>query len=150
MNNYLNPAVVWFILGFLLLVLEFVVPGLILLFFAIGAWLVAICCLFLDISINTQLVIFLISSVISILLFRKWASKLVWLKKNSNEIIEDEFIGKRAIAETFIGPGQDGKVEFKGTSWNARSEDQIAVGETVIITGNESILLFVKSSTQTV
>ena len=60
--------------------------------------------------------------------------------------MEDEFLGKIVIADTFIGPGQDGKVAFKGTTWDARSNDTIEKGENVTIIGNESILLIVKSS----
>jgi membrane-bound ClpP family serine protease len=71
--------------------------------------------------------------------------KIIWLNKTPTEV-EDEFLGKIGKAETFIGPGHEGKVDFKGTTWNARSDDVIEKGENVIITGNESILLFVKST----
>jgi membrane protein implicated in regulation of membrane protease activity len=145
MEDFKNPAVIWFIAGFILFLLEFVVPGLILFFFAVGAWIVAILSLFLDFSINTQLIIFLTSSVLTILLFRKWVKKIIWIRKHSSEI-EDELIGKTGKAETFIGPGQNGKVDFKGTIWDARSEDTINKGENVIIIGNDSILLIVKST----
>jgi membrane protein implicated in regulation of membrane protease activity len=37
-------------------------------------------------------------------------------------------------------------VDFKGTSWDARSADDIEKGEDVIIVGNDSILLIVKSA----
>lgn len=70
----------------------------------------------------------------------------MWTRKAPNEILEDEFLGKTGIAETFIGPGQNGKIDFKGTSWDARSEDIIEKGENVVIVGNDSILLIVKSS----
>lgn len=146
MENFLSAAVIWFIIGFVLFVLEFVVPGLILFFFALGAWIVAILTLFLDIPINAQLVIFVICSVLSILLLRKWLSKILWKKKHSTELLEDEFLGKTARAETTIAPGENGKVEFKGTSWQAASEDVIEKGENVIIIGNDSILLIVKST----
>ena len=145
MEIFKNPQVIWFLLGFLFFLLEFVVPGFILFFFGIGAWVVAIILLFADVSINTQLILFLISSVITTLLFRKWVKKIVLSRKHTSEL-EDEFIGKTGKAETSIGPGSDGKVSFKGTTWDARSEDVIAKGETVIITGNESILLIVKST----
>ncbi len=69
----------------------------------------------------------------------------MWSRKNATEI-EDEFIGKTAKAETFIGPGQNGKVDFKGTSWDAKSDDIIEKGENVTVIGNESILLIVKST----
>jgi membrane protein implicated in regulation of membrane protease activity len=145
MEKFLTAAVIWFIVGFLCFLLEFVVPGLILFFFAVGAWVVAIVCLFVDLSINTQLILFLASSTITILLFRNWVKKIIWTKKHSTEL-EDEFIGKTGKAESFIGPGQNGKVDFKGTNWDARSEDQIEKGENVTIVGNDSILLIVKST----
>ena len=144
MDIFYNAAVIWFIAGFIFFLLEFAVPGLILFFFAVGAWLVAILSLFVDLSINAQLIIFLASSILTILFFRKYVKKIIWTKKHSSEI-EDEFVGKTGKAETFIGPGQDGKIDFKGTSWDARSADTIQKGELAIIIGNESILLIVKS-----
>jgi inner membrane protein len=146
MDILLTAAVIWFIIGFVLFLLEFVVPGLILFFFAVGAWIVAILTLFLDLSINSQLIIFVVTSVITILLLRKWLSRILWKKKQSTELLEDEFLGKIARAETAISPGENGKVDFKGTSWQAASEDFIEKGENVIITGNDSILLIVKST----
>lgn len=140
-----NAPLVWFIIGFVLLILEFVVPGLILLFFGAGAWVVALICFFMPLGINTQLILFLASSILSILMFRKSLKKIMWSRQSSSEI-EDEFLGKTGIAETYIGPGSDGKVDFKGTMWDARSADVIGKGEKVTITGNESILLIVQST----
>ena len=145
MDIFYNAAVLWFIAGFVLFLLEFVVPGLILFFFAVSAWIVAVILLFVDLSINTQLIIFLAGSVLTILLLRNWVRKLVRSKKLPTEL-EDEFLGKIGKAETAIGPGMDGKVYFKGTSWDARSTDFIQSGENVIIVGNESILLIVQST----
>ena len=145
MESLYNAAVIWFLLGFILFLLEFAVPGLILFFFAIGAWIVAILTFFFDVSLNLQLVIFLGSSILTILLFRKSLKNIMWSRKNATEI-EDEFIGKTGKAETFIGPGQNGKVDFKGTSWDAKSDDIIEKGENVTVIGNESILLIVKST----
>jgi membrane protein implicated in regulation of membrane protease activity len=146
MENLLSAAVIWFIIGFILFILEFVVPGLILFFFGLGAWIVAIVSLFYNVSLNEQMIIFVISSVVSIVLLRKWLSKIIWERKHSTELLEDEFIGKTAVAETQIRPGENGKIAFKGTSWQAASADIISKGENVIIIGNESILLIVKST----
>ncbi len=145
MMNYNNEAVIWFVAGVALFLLEFVMPGLILFFFAVGAWVVAILTLFLDISINTELIIFVVTSVLTILLFRKSLHKIMWSKKSSNEI-EDELIGKVVKATTGISPGENGKVELNGTLWDAKSDDTIEKGENVKIIGNESILLIVKST----
>lgn len=145
MESFLNAAVIWFIIGFVFLLLEFGVPGLILFFFAVGAWIVAAICLLYTPTINTQLIIFLASSLITIFLFRKWVKNLLYSRKHATEVIEDDFIGKTAKAQTAISSGKNGKVDFNGTSWDASSADTIAPDEKVIIIGNESILLIVKS-----
>lgn len=145
MDDYYNPAVIWFVAGFVFFLLEFAIPGFILFFFGVAAWIVALLALLFDISINVQLLIFLVASVLSILIFRKGLKKLIMEKKKSSEI-EDEFIGKVARAETAISPGQNGKVYFKGTSWEASSDDVIEAGENVSIIGNNSIVLIVKST----
>ena len=145
MKSLLNAPVVWFIIGFVFFVLEFIVPGLILFFFAVGAWVVAILTFLMDVSINVQLIVFVASSVLTILLFRRSLKNLLWTRKNSSEI-EDELIGKTARAQSVIRPGHNGKVEIKGTSWDAASQDIIEAGENVVIIGNESILLIVKST----
>jgi membrane protein implicated in regulation of membrane protease activity len=145
MKSLLSAPVVWFIIGFVFFLLEFMVPGLILFFFAVGAWVVAVLTFLMDVSINTQLMVFVASSVLTILLFRRSLKKLLWTRKNNSEI-EDELIGKTARAQTSIRPGQNGKVEFKGTIWDAASQDIIEKDENVVIVGNESILLIVKST----
>lgn len=145
MESLYNAAVIWFILGFILFLLEFAVPGLILFFFAVGAWIVALLTFLFEPSINVQLLAFLASSIVTILLFRKSLKNIMWSRKNATEI-EDEFIGKTGIAETFIAPGHNGKVDFKGTTWDAKSDEIIEKGENVTVIGNESILLIVKSN----
>ena len=146
MEDFLNSAVLWFGIGLLFFLLEFILPGFILFFFGIGAWIVAILSLFTDISINIQLAIFLASSLLSVLLFRKWLRDRLGVDTRTPQILEDEYIGKIARAETHIAPGIRGKVEFKGASWDASSTDNIAPGENVIITETRSILLIVKST----
>ena len=142
----MNASVIWFIVGLVLFLLEFAVPGLILFFFAVGAWIVAVLTLFLDWPVDVQLFMFLGCSVLSVLLFRKWLKNLMYGRKKTNEVIEDEFVGKTALAETLIAPGKNGRVEFNGVSWDASSTDTIEKGDQVVIMGNDSILLFVKST----
>jgi membrane protein implicated in regulation of membrane protease activity len=140
-----NVAVLWFVAGFIFFLLEFAIPGLILFFFAVGAWIVALLSLFVDLSLNTQLIIFLATSLLTILLFRNWVKRMIWNKKLPTQL-EDEFVGKTGQAETSISPGRNGKVNFKGTTWDARSSDVIEQGENVTIIGNDSILLIVQST----
>jgi len=144
MDSFLSAAVLWFIIGFIFFLLEFAIPGFILFFFGLGAWTVAIASFFVDISINAQLVIFLSTSILTVLLFRNWVKNKLGMMRSNTQSLPDEIIGKMATAETIISPGNQGKVYFKGASWQANSEDQIEPGEEVQITGNESIILNVK------
>ena len=146
MEEYLNSAVVWFGLGLLFLLLEFVLPGFILFFFGVGAWIVAILTLFIDVSLNVQLLVFLGSSLLTVLLFRNWIKTKFDLNQSAPQRLEEEYVGKFALAETTIQPGHNGKVEFKGASWDASSNDYIEAGEQVLIIETHSILLIVKST----
>lgn len=146
MESFLSAPVLWFIIGFIFLLLEFAAPGFILFFFGLGAWITALSTLFIDIPLNVQLLIFIASSIITVLLFRNWVRKKFGNRSVTSNVLEDEIVGKTAKAETRIQPGQPGKVYFRGTSWGASSTDTINIGEEVIITGHESIILIVKLS----
>ncbi len=147
-KDFLRPEIIWFLVGLVLLILEFILPGLIIAFFGVGAWIVALVCLITEIGINTQLIIFIIASVLSLLCLRKWL-KGIFLghavsKQNLKENLE-EFIGQKAVVKEKIMPNTGGKVEFHGTNWLAESDEEIAEGATVQITGKDNITLKVKS-----
>ena len=146
MKTIFTTPVIWFIIGFLFFLLEFAAPGFILFFFAIGAWVVAVITLFSDISLNLQLIIFISTSLFTVLLFRNLLKKKLGMMRSMKPVLEDEIVGKKAKAETPIGPGQQGKVLFKGASWAANSADSINTGEEVTIVRYDSIVLTVKSS----
>ena len=146
MEAFENISVIWFVIGLLFFVLEFVLPGFILFFFGIGAWIVGVTTLFTDISLSAQLVIFLVSSIVTVVFFRNWVKKKLGMNRATADVLEDEFVGKTALCISAIAPGANGKIEFKGASWDASSTDNINAGETVIITGNKSILLIVRST----
>jgi membrane protein implicated in regulation of membrane protease activity len=147
-RDFLKPELIWFLVGLFLLIAEFVMPGLIVAFFGVGAWIVALICLFTDISLNTQLLIFIISSVLSLLLLRKWLKGIffghVASKQNIKENLE-EFVGRRAVVKERIVPNGRGKVEFRGTDWTAEADDEIEEGTAVEIIGKDNLTLKVKT-----
>ena len=57
LKEFLKPELIWFLVGIVLLVMEFVSPGLIIAFFGLGACVVAVVCLFTDISFIKKAVI---------------------------------------------------------------------------------------------
>ncbi len=147
-KDFLRPEIIWFLVGLALLIMEFILPGLIIAFFGIGAWVVAIVCLLTDIGINTQLIIFIVASVLSLLCLRKWL-KGVFLghtvsRQNLKENLE-EFIGQKAVVKEKITPKAGGKVEFHGTNWEAEADEEIAAETVVEIIGKENITLKVRT-----
>jgi membrane protein implicated in regulation of membrane protease activity len=147
-KDFLRPEIIWFLIGLALLIMEFALPGLIIAFFGVGAWIVALICLITDIGINTQLIIFIVSSVLSLLCLRKWL-KGVFLghtvsKQNLKENLE-EFIGQKAVVKEKITPKAGGKVELHGTNWIAEADEEIAEGTVVEIVGKDNITLKVKT-----
>ena len=147
-KDFLTPEIIWFLVGLVLLIMEFILPGLIIAFFGVGAWIVALVCLITDIGLNTQLIIFIIASVLSLLCLRKWL-KGIFLghtgsKQNLKENLE-EFIGQKAVVKEKITPKAGGKVEFHGTNWEAEADEEIAAETVVEIIGKENITLKVRT-----
>ena len=146
-KDFLKPELIWFLVGLALLVLEFIMPGLIIGFFGIGAWIVAIICLMADIGINAQLIIFIIASVLSLLLLRKWLKGIfIGHVKSKQDMTEDlnEFIGERVVVKEKITPKAGGKVELHGTNWIAKADEEIAEGTVVEIVAKDNLTLKVK------
>ena len=131
-----------------MLLAEFAMPGLIIFFFGVGAWIVALICLFIDISINLQLTLFLIASILLLLSLRKWLKNIfvgrTGQKESADEILQ-EFVGEKAVVTREIDPQTGGKVEFHGTNWNAEADEMIDEGASVEIIGKNNITLKVKA-----
>ncbi|MFZ0455057.1 MAG: NfeD family protein [Ignavibacteriaceae bacterium] len=142
-----NPSLVWFIIGLALFLMELAMPGLVLMFFGMGAWLVAIICLIFNIQLDTQLILFIISSVLFLVTLRKYVNKLFSGRRktetSSGENIED-YLGERAVVVETISPPQYGKVEFHGTNWTAQADAEIPAGTTIEIIGKKNLTLSVK------
>lgn len=145
MDSIFTNEVVWFLIGMVLLLAELILPGLIVLFFGVGAWITALCCMFWDISLEVQLIIFLLSSIVTLALLRRLLrKKYMKTREGESAEMEDEYIGKTAaVLEDFDSNGM-GKVSFKGAVWTAFSAQPVVKGQTVRITGFESVKLIVE------
>ncbi len=141
-----RPELIWFIIGLVLFLLELVIPGFVIFFFAVGAWITALVCLVTDPGINLQVIIFAVSSVLSLVLLRKVLQNKISFAKDSHlsDEIEDEFTGREAVAMAEFGNGNTGKVEFRGTTWNAESDSYIKEGQKVIIKRKNNFTLIVE------
>ena len=144
-----NPTLLWFFLGLILAFLEFAVPGVILIFFAVGAWIVAVTTyLGLTDSLESQLLLFAIASILLLVLLRKWIKGKFYGHVSDVQDLDkdlDEFTGKSVVVLKDVIPGKmEGVVEFKGATWSAVSEDHIKNGEVGIITDIDGITLKIR------
>lgn len=144
-----DPKLIWFLIGLALVLSEFMVPGIILVFFGMGAWTVALTTwLGLTAGWTAQLLVFGVSSVIYLVLLRRWfQARLTGFEGGRQDPHDniDEFDGQIVtVTEEIDAKSLTGRVEFKGAAWAARSETAVAAGERVRIRAVESTVLFVE------
>lgn len=140
-----KPELFWFFIGLGLLLAELVIPGFFIIFFGIGAWVTALVCLIWEPSVNLQMVIFAITSLLALVGLRKMIKKkLFYDADDKGASIEDEFTGKEAVAASDFDSDRIGKVFFKGTTWMAESKAEIREGQRIIIVGKENMKLLVE------
>jgi membrane protein implicated in regulation of membrane protease activity len=147
LKAYLSPELIWFLVGLVLLLAEFILPGLVIAFFALGAWVVAAVCLLRPLSINGQLGLFIGASVLSLVVARKWVAgmfKGFTTGKHDTSVDLDDFVGQRAVVTKAIASKLPGKVEFHGTNWTAEAPEDIAEGTVVEIVAKNNLTLKVK------
>lgn len=138
------PELIWFLIGFVLIISEFALPGVLVVFFGIGAWVAALTTwLNLTPTLTSQNIIFLVSSLSVLFLLRKRMQQ-IFVGQSTNGEIEDEYTGKEIVALTHISD-TSGKVEIKGTEWNARSQAPIEARTLVIVERREGLTLHVRS-----
>jgi membrane protein implicated in regulation of membrane protease activity len=144
-----NPTVIWLIIGLLLVFAEFAAPGVILIFFGAGAWVVAITTYFgFTPSLESQLLSFAAASILLLVTLRRRISGS--LHGHVSNVQDpgknlDEFSGKTVVVLKDVGPGRaDGLVEFKGSSWKAVSDEHIAREKVAVISDIEGITLKIR------
>jgi membrane protein implicated in regulation of membrane protease activity len=146
-REWLRPELIWFFVGLLLLFIELVVPGLIVAFFAFGAWVVAAVYLCKPLTVNQQLALFIMASVLSLALARSWLKNLFtgYVSSRSDGSVDlGEYVGQRAKVIEKISPQMPGRVEFHGTTWQAQAYGEIAEGSVVEVTNKNNLTLKVK------
>jgi membrane protein implicated in regulation of membrane protease activity len=131
---------IWAAIGLVLIITELVVPTFFIIFLGIGALIVAVTTFTgLSEGLNTQLLIFALSSILLMLLLRSRLKKRISAKE-----MEPEYMGKLATVTETILPGREGKVSYSGSVWPAVADSEIPKDSTVTIIGREGICLKVK------
>ena len=146
-----NPALLWFLAGLALVMAEFVVPGVILVFFGLGAWITALTTYVgLTVGTEAQLWVFAGSSTLSLVILRRLIRDRFYghVSEIQNPSVNlDEFTGRLVEVTEDIEPGQsEGQVEFKGAPWRARAAVSIKRGEAAVIDRVEGTVLIIRKA----
>ena len=140
-----NMAMVWLVAMVVFLVIEALVPGLVSLWFAVGA-LAAVLAAALNAPIWLQLVWFFVVSVAALWLTRPLVKKYVNSKVQPTNA--DAVIGREClVTEDIDNIRATGRVKVGGMEWTARSEAEdvkFPTGAVVTAVAIEGVKLIVK------
>ena len=117
----------WLAVGLVLVLLELAAPGgFYVIFFGLAAIVVGLL-VFAGVSgpLWVQLALFSILSAVFLLVFRSPLMRRMRLDRGTDDL--DNFTGEPAKALDDFGPGEPGRVELRGTAWNARNGGQTPI-----------------------
>jgi membrane protein implicated in regulation of membrane protease activity len=124
-DNLMNYAyIIWFALGIVLIVLEFFIPGVFIVFFGIGALVAGGFHYLFNFGIGIQLTIWIASSF-AVLLFGAKFLKDLFPSDQSYEPTMIEHVNGRIVSvirNVHVGK-KGGRISFQGTDWDAISTD---------------------------
>ena len=151
MESIFAPWLIWFVVGIVLALLELMAPGIVIIFFGMGCWVVAAVLAIYPISLSQQVFLFIVASILSIVFLRKWFMKIFkGASSDGTEADYDDFPkGARVEVVAPISPQANGRIKFRGTLWDAASDEVIDKGDIVELieyAGNSHQVFFVKKT----
>lgn len=141
----------WIIAGLVLVIGEFVISGLVVIFFGVAALIVG-SLKFLGLLDDTtwELTLFAVISLMSLIFVRRFLNDKLMGQERESEGNEDSagLIGQRAtVAEPFNNG--TGTVNYRGARWQAQSNHPLDAGQMVRITQHDGLWLTVEPWTNT-
>lgn len=136
---------IWVLIGFALLLVEFVSTTLHVGFFAGGAFIVALAALAgWDGPLWQQLLVFTVVSLSGFFFLRPIVSRKLRLHETK---VVDSLVGEQATVVDEIPAGGRGKAELRGSTWNAHNVGEIPLqrGQRCTVDGVEGLLLQVRA-----
>lgn len=143
---FANTPYLWIFLGITLLFSEFLLPGTFVMFLGIGAIFTGIFARLVPIEFYTQVVVWVVSSLVSILVGGSAVKRFFKSESSVDPFIQDDFLNQIVPVETdILVQRHGGKVKFQGTLWDAISTDsKIPKGNFVRILSRENLTFTVE------
>lgn len=138
-------AIFWLVLFVVLLIIEICTMGLTTIWFA-GGSLLAFVLAYVGFGLPVQIIVFLLSSIILLVLTRPLAVK--FFNKERQKTNAESLIGQKAIVlERIDSLHGTGRAEVNGMEWSAKTDEPneiIEAGAVVTIEGIQGVKLIVK------
>ena len=138
---------VWIITGFVFMLLETLVPGGIIVFVGSSAVITGALVKFNILpSLVDSILFWFISSIASMFFLRSFFMK--FFEGDSSKQITDEdedSKGKIVFVIENILPHKEGRIRFRGSTWKARSSEEILEGQKALIIKRDNSIWIVKS-----
>ena len=137
----------WLIAGVVLIVLEFPIPGFVIFFFGVSALICGgVLLLFPGLPLVWQVLIFAVGGGALALLSRRLAPGIFrgGSSRDDGDIDGDEVAGAVCVCDEAIVPGIPGKVEFRGSLWNAEADEPVEKGAVCTVVSRKNLTLKVR------
>ncbi len=146
----MSSALAWLIAGLIFLGIDLLLPHQVLMFFGIGAFAA---CLghFLGLSLQGELVVFILVSLLSLVILRRRLAVIFGgasMSKAETSLVHP-LCGRVGLVSKDITPGQIGEIEIDGSFWRATASESLASGiqvQVVSVCQEDALLLEVRRS----
>ncbi|MGN1262466.1 MAG: NfeD family protein [Prevotella sp.] len=131
----------WAVIAVLGMIIELFTVSFFVICFSVGALFALLTSFFF--GIYTQIIVFVIFSMMSIFMVRPFMMKCVHKGNDNRKSNADAIIGQTGTVSQKIKAQGYGRVLLGGDDWKAKSQngEEIEVGESVVVTGRNSIII---------
>ena len=136
----------WLIGSIVFFILEIIIPSFVVFNLGVGALFAALAAT-LNMSIEWQIFVFCLFTILSFFLIRPTLLKWAYNRSHQINTNVDAYVGRQAVVVDEINPSDEkGSVKLDGSVWQARSADGSVIpsGKTVQIIKVDSIVFEVK------
>lgn len=143
----MDAWIIWTVIGVALVVLELIIPGGITSFVGMAAIITGLLIKYEVLKDTTSVVLtFMILSIV-LLLFLRTIFMKYFEGDSRKQNVDEDHDARGTIVDVLedIHPFREGRVSFRGTGWQARSEEEITKGSKAVIIGRDGNIWIVKS-----
>lgn len=144
----IHPALYWLVIGVILFVLELVLPGFVMFFFAMGALVTALIAYLFPLGAAWQLALFMAVSLLSLFMLRDLIRKRFFTKPHDEQEADtDQALiasGEKGVVSVTISPPGEGRIKCAGSSWRATADERIDEGEIIAVVRQKGLIIHVE------